>query len=395
MANENPIRSSVDPIGTDVNAGKDRGKKANQEKGWQNTGREDLVLRQLRWKQKGKKADNWAIRALWVLLDGGGSDGSGTSTLVRLVRGTTGNSQRLIRSWETPGPSHRQGPGSPARGRRLAGSPSGCKPWTGLWAQWTGSSSALPKKVLAGVLKDRPAGQPGHRKLDHQRGPPDGRPAACRRQGHRHWTLRQLAHRWWRLKRHPSMSHEGVRKRLKKTLSSPGREGMVQPKVRRSSWPTGGPAGRRRTLEDRRRPVVCFVGPRPALLAETRPSHSARGFRCVFFRQDYEYHGGRASTCSWPVSRWRAGSCGGRTAGCRRRRWRTSPIRCVGWWTAYPEPRWPGVWQPEHARPVHCTRQGSDGARGPSDCEAGWSPLHPQARNPNRNRVGAYYPAPA
>ena len=75
---------------------------------------------------------------------------------------------------------------------------------------------------LAGVLKDRPqANRP--RKLDDRgeahlialaRSPP---PA-----GHDHWTLRLLAGKVVELGLAASMSHEGVRKRLKKTLSSRG-----------------------------------------------------------------------------------------------------------------------------------------------------------------------------
>ncbi len=41
--------------------------------------------------------------------------------------------------------------------------------------------------------------------------------------GHDHWTLRLLAGKVVELKLASSMSHEGVRQRLKKTLSSPGR----------------------------------------------------------------------------------------------------------------------------------------------------------------------------
>ena len=41
--------------------------------------------------------------------------------------------------------------------------------------------------------------------------------------GHAHWTLRLLAGKVMELKLASSMSHEGVRQRLKKTLSSPGR----------------------------------------------------------------------------------------------------------------------------------------------------------------------------
>ncbi len=42
-------------------------------------------------------------------------------------------------------------------------------------------------------------------------------------QGHDHWTLRLLASKVVELGLVPSMSHEGIRKRLKKTVSSPGR----------------------------------------------------------------------------------------------------------------------------------------------------------------------------
>jgi transposase len=42
-------------------------------------------------------------------------------------------------------------------------------------------------------------------------------------EGHDHWTLRLLAGKVVELGLAPSMSHEGVRKRLKKTLSSRGR----------------------------------------------------------------------------------------------------------------------------------------------------------------------------
>ena len=42
-------------------------------------------------------------------------------------------------------------------------------------------------------------------------------------QGHDHWTMRLLAGKVVELGLAPSMSHEGVRKRLKKTLSSRGK----------------------------------------------------------------------------------------------------------------------------------------------------------------------------
>ena len=75
---------------------------------------------------------------------------------------------------------------------------------------------------LAGVLKDRPqAHRP--RKLD-DRGEAHLIALACSPapEGHDHWTLRLLAGKVVELGLAASMSHEGVRKRLKKTLSSRG-----------------------------------------------------------------------------------------------------------------------------------------------------------------------------
>ena len=76
---------------------------------------------------------------------------------------------------------------------------------------------------LAGVLKDRPQAH-GPRKLD-DRGEAHLIALACSPapEGHDHWTLRLLAGKVVELGLAASMSHEGVRKRLKKTLSSRGR----------------------------------------------------------------------------------------------------------------------------------------------------------------------------
>ena len=84
---------------------------------------------------------------------------------------------------------------------------------------------------LEGVLRDRPqANRP--RKLD-DRG--EAHPVSSTGQalialacspppeGHDHWTLRLLAGKVVELGLTPSMSHEGVRQRLKKTPSSRGR----------------------------------------------------------------------------------------------------------------------------------------------------------------------------
>ena len=84
---------------------------------------------------------------------------------------------------------------------------------------------------LEKVLRDRPqANRP--RKLDdrgeaHLIAPGRGRGQALvcspAPEGHSHWTLRLLAGKVVELGLVPSMSHEGIRKRLKKTLSSRGR----------------------------------------------------------------------------------------------------------------------------------------------------------------------------
>ena len=76
---------------------------------------------------------------------------------------------------------------------------------------------------LEGVLRDRPQAH-RYRKLD-DRGEAHLIALACSPapQGHDHWTLRLLAGKVVELGLASSMSHEGVRHRLKKTLSSPGR----------------------------------------------------------------------------------------------------------------------------------------------------------------------------
>ena len=78
---------------------------------------------------------------------------------------------------------------------------------------------------LDGALWDRrPAYR--YRKLD-DRGEAHLIVLACSPapEGHDHWTLRLLAGKVVELGLASSMSHEGVRKRLKKTLSSRGRSG--------------------------------------------------------------------------------------------------------------------------------------------------------------------------
>ena len=98
---------------------------------------------------------------------------------------------------------------------------------------------------LAGVLKDRPQAN-RHRKLD-DRGEAHLIALACSPPpaGHDHWTLRLLAGKVVELKLASSMSHEGVRKRLKKKRSQAlAEEGMVHPQGERGvRGQHGGPAG--------------------------------------------------------------------------------------------------------------------------------------------------------
>ena len=76
---------------------------------------------------------------------------------------------------------------------------------------------------LAGSLWDRRQAN-RHRKLD-DRGEAHLIALACSPapEGHDHWTLRLLAGKVVELGLASSMSHEGVRRRLKKTRSSPGK----------------------------------------------------------------------------------------------------------------------------------------------------------------------------
>ena len=105
---------------------------------------------------------------------------------------------------------------------------------------------------LAGVLNDRPQAN-RCRKLD-DRG--EAHPVSSTGQalialacspppaGHDHWTLRLLASKVVELKLASSMSHEGVRKRLKKRSQALAEEGMVHPQgERRVRGQHGEPAG--------------------------------------------------------------------------------------------------------------------------------------------------------
>ena len=83
-----------------------------------------LVLSQLRFSIYLRKRTIRLSCFVGSVVGGGGSDGQGQ---VRCAAGggTTGRTPASDSGWETPGPSHRQGPGSPQERRRLAGSPSG------------------------------------------------------------------------------------------------------------------------------------------------------------------------------------------------------------------------------------------------------------------------------
>ena len=90
-----------------------------------------------------------------------------------------------------------------------------------------GTVCRTKRRYLEGGLKrpleeDPRPGQPA--KLD-ERGEAHLIALACSQapQGHDHWTLRLLANKVVELGLVPSMSHEGIRKRLKKTVSSRGR----------------------------------------------------------------------------------------------------------------------------------------------------------------------------
>ena len=75
---------------------------------------------------------------------------------------------------------------------------------------------------LEGALWERTQAH-RYRKLDDRGEAPPGLACSPAPEGHDHWTLRLLAGKVVELGLASSMSHEGVRQRLKKTLSSPGR----------------------------------------------------------------------------------------------------------------------------------------------------------------------------
>ena len=120
-------------------------------------------------------------------------------------------------------PESPPGPGFSSRATTVGRRPKWLKPWMWPWAHVYRVKQRFTEEGLAGVLKDRPQAN-RRRKLD-DRGEAHLIALACSPPpaGHDHWTLRLLAGKVVELKLASSMSHEGVRKRLKKTLSSPGR----------------------------------------------------------------------------------------------------------------------------------------------------------------------------
>ena len=103
---------------------------------------------------------------------------------------------------------------------------------------------------LEGVLQDRPQAH-RYRKLDdrgeaHLIAPRSWQALACSPapEGDDHWTLRLLAGKGVELGLASSMSHEGVRRRLKKRPQAVAEAGVVHPQdERRLRGPHGGCAG--------------------------------------------------------------------------------------------------------------------------------------------------------
>ena len=128
-----------------------------------------------------------------------------------MVRDAVRSDQRLIRVHRVP----------PKERRRLGGAPS--SRMDAALSTVYRVKQRFAEEGLEGVLQDRPqANRP--RKLD-DRGEAHLIALACSPPpaGHDHWTLRLLAGKVVELGLTPSMSHEGVRQRLKKTPSSRGR----------------------------------------------------------------------------------------------------------------------------------------------------------------------------
>ena len=151
---------------------------------------------------------------------------------------------------------------------------------------------------LAGPLWDRHQAH-RHRKLD-DRGEAHLVALACSPppEGHDHWTLRLLAGKVVELGLASSMSHEGVRKRLKKHSQALAKErkewciprvsGEFVANMEDVLDPVSS-TGQALYAEpyDPQRPVVCFDEISTQLLTETRPALPPRPGRPL--RQDYEY----------------------------------------------------------------------------------------------------------
>ena len=142
--------------------------------------------------------------------------------VVRLEREERDQLERLIRGGKSPARKV-------ARARILLKADTGWGVMRIVEALDTSASTVCrtKRRYLEGGLKraleEDP--RPGHpTKLD-ERGEAHLIALACSEAppGHDHWTLRLLANKVVELGLAPSMSHEGIRKRLKKTVSSRGR----------------------------------------------------------------------------------------------------------------------------------------------------------------------------
>ena len=123
-----------------------------------------LVLSQLRFSNCLRKRTIGLSCFVGSVVGGGGSDGQGQ---VRCAAGggTTGRTPASDSGWETPGPSHRQGPGSPQE--RVDGwpAPQVAEALDVALGTVYRVKQRFTQEGLAGVLKDRPQAN-RHRKLD-------------------------------------------------------------------------------------------------------------------------------------------------------------------------------------------------------------------------------------
>ena len=110
---------------------------------------------------------------------------------------------------------------------------------------------------------------------------------AARPLGHDHWTLRLLANKVVELGLAPSMSHEGIRKRLKKTVSSREKKEWCIPMSAEFVACMEDVLDLYAEPYDPERPVVCFDETSKQLLAEKRSPIPPKPARRE--RYDYEY----------------------------------------------------------------------------------------------------------